>query len=249
MDQDRNYHEWGKGEKNLVFLHYFGGSALSWQWVAEKLSGEFRCIAFNLPGFGNTPPLENPSIIGFAQWIQKQLALLDIFDCTIVGHSMSGKLALQLAATQTDIEIDHLVLLAPSPPTFEPMPKAEKERMLIHPDRREAEKTVMQATVKKLKTEQVEFAIKTQLIIDPDTWRWWLKEGMLQSIAELMPQIDAPTTLLLSEDDPVITIETVQKEIVPFFPKAQLILTQQTGHLIPLEDPDWVADQIKVITA
>lgn len=114
MDKEYTYLEWGKGERNIVFLHYFGGSAQSWQWVAEKLSDDFRCIALNLPGFGNTPPLENPSITAFSQWIHKQLALLDIFDCTIVGHSMSGKIALQLAATQSEIEIDHLVLLAPS---------------------------------------------------------------------------------------------------------------------------------------
>ncbi|WPP51180.1 alpha/beta fold hydrolase [Catalinimonas niigatensis] len=247
MDKDHIYLEWGKGERNIVFLHYFGGSAQSWQWVAEKLFLDFRCIALNLPGFGNTLPLENPSIAGFAQWIHKQLVLLDIFDCTIVGHSMSGKIALQLAATQTEIEIDHLVLLAPSPPTYEPMPQAERERMLIHPDRKEAEQTVKQATVKKLTPERKELAIETQLIIDSTTWRWWLQKGMQHSIAELMPQVDVPTTLLVSEDDPVISIETVQKEIVPFLPKAQLILARNTGHLIPLEDPDWVAEQIKNI--
>jgi hypothetical protein len=47
--------EWGDGDQTVVSLHYFGGSALSWQWVVEELAADIRCIALNLPGFGTAP--------------------------------------------------------------------------------------------------------------------------------------------------------------------------------------------------
>ncbi|WKN31117.1 alpha/beta hydrolase [Porifericola rhodea] len=239
--------EWGQGDKKIVFLHYFGGAADSWKYVAEKLADHFHCFALNLPGFGNTPPLEKPSVLAMAQWIQKQLVLMDIYDCSVVGHSMSAKIALQLAAQQAEIQIDRIVLVAPSPPTHEPMPQEERKRMLHHPDAAEAKKTASQASVKKLNNEVKQLAIQTQLEIDHNTWRWWLLDGMNNSIADQLNTIKQDITLIVSEDDPVISMDTVHKEIIPLLPEAELISTQGIGHLIPLEAPDWLAEQLRSI--
>lgn len=101
----------------LVFLHYFGGSAQSWQWVAEKLSDNYRCVALNLPGFGGTPPLEKPSTQGFADFVRSALSKLKIGRCALIGHSMGCKIALQVAADAAPETIQQLILVAPSPPT------------------------------------------------------------------------------------------------------------------------------------
>ncbi len=62
MNYNQTVVRWGTTGTPLVFLHYFGGSANSWQWVAEELRADCQCIALNLPGFGGTQPLEKPSI-------------------------------------------------------------------------------------------------------------------------------------------------------------------------------------------
>lgn len=46
---------WGDQGSVLVFLHYFGGSAQSWLWVAESLSDAYRCTAIDFPDFGGEP--------------------------------------------------------------------------------------------------------------------------------------------------------------------------------------------------
>ena len=46
----------GAGKPVLVFLHYFSGAAVSWQWVMKILQADYRCIALDLPGFGETAP-------------------------------------------------------------------------------------------------------------------------------------------------------------------------------------------------
>ena len=41
--------ESGSGEPALLFLHYWGGSARTWNAVISQLSPDFRCIAYDSP--------------------------------------------------------------------------------------------------------------------------------------------------------------------------------------------------------
>lgn len=245
-----NHHiiEYGNHGPTLVFLHYFGGSAQSWQWVARNLSEHFRCIAFNIPGFGNTKPLKQPTIESLAKFIQDKLATHHVEKYTLIGHSMGAKIALQMAiddSQKTHQMIEQLLLVAPSPPTVEAMPAREKARMLNHPDRREAEKTVASATHTKLSAQQHTLAVETQLIIDPVTWQWWLLEGMSHSIAHHARRLKLPISVLASRDDPVITPDVIQQEVLCVLPVQNLVWTTDVGHLIPLEASEWLADHIR----
>jgi hypothetical protein len=48
-----NVLESGAGEPALLFLHYWGGSARTWNLVVEQLRSTFRCIAtINAAGGG-----------------------------------------------------------------------------------------------------------------------------------------------------------------------------------------------------
>jgi pimeloyl-ACP methyl ester carboxylesterase len=239
---------WGNGDKTIVFLHYFGGAASSWQWVAKEMP-DYRCVTLNLPGFGGTSALPSPSIANYAEAVIAELNYLEIDDYILVGHSMGGKIALQVAISATNPP-QQLVLIAPSPPTQEPMPEAEKERLLNnHPSRENAETTVSQASKKPLNEKQQALAIQTHMIVESSAWRWWLLEGMNQSIAAQMSQLQTPVTVLASKDDPVILFDTIQEEVLQVIPNASLVTTQDTGHLIPLEDPSWVATQLEAISA
>jgi pimeloyl-ACP methyl ester carboxylesterase len=237
--------QWGNQGETLVFLHYFGGSAQSWRWVAEKLSPDYRCVAINLPGFGGTTAMNTPTIKAFSDFVQQELKTLGLASYSLIGHSMGGKIAMQIAADAPKGAVQHLILIAPSPPTTEPMPEKEKERMLHHPDRSEAEKTVDHAVKRTLSEERYQLAVETQLIIDPETWRWWLEKGMDHSISDHVASLELPITVLASKDDPVMTPDVIEERVIQVLRSAELINTQQIGHLIPLENPEWIATQIR----
>ncbi len=55
---------------------------------------------------------------------------------------------MQLATQTIEGAVQQLILIAPSPPSTEPITTKEKERMLKMPDRREAEKTIDKITKK-----------------------------------------------------------------------------------------------------
>lgn len=249
MAETETIKEWGSKGEVLVFLHYFGGAAESWQWVAEKLSDAYRCLALQLPGFGDTPALEEPTIQHFADYVRKELRNLKVAKYTLVGHSMGCKIALQVAADDAAGAVQHLILVAPSPPTIEPMPQKEKERMLHHPDAKEAEKSIANAIKHPITQQQHDLAVQTQLRTDPATWRWWLLDGMQHSIAEKVKDLQVPIAVLASDDDPVITSEVIQEQVMKVLKQATLISTKGIGHLSPMEAPDWVASHIRELVS
>lgn len=234
-------------KETLVFLHYFGGSAQSWQWLTALLQNDFNCIALNLPGFGGEKPLSEPSIAGFTSFIRKKLESMNVETYVLVGHSMSGKIAVDMAANDPNFSIKQLILVAPSPPTIEHISDDDQKQMLNHPNRQQAENTVKKITLKPITDEQFELAVKNNLEADDNTWKWWITKGSMHSLAEESSHLFLPITVLASEDDPAITISSIVKETVPHLTDAKLITTNGVGHLIPMETPQWLADQIKKI--
>lgn len=240
--------EWGSGDQTLVFLHYFGGAAQSWQWVAQQLP-QMRCIALNLPGFGGTSAPQQPSLRQYAETVSQTIARLHLKDYTLIGHSMGGKIALQVAV-MSHYPPQQVVLIAPSPVTVEPMPEAEKQRMLNnHPSPENAKTTLKNATKQPLNEQQQALVIETHQIVEQTAWRWWILEGMNHSIADQMSQLHIPVTVLASKDDPVIPYNAIKSDVVDILPNANLITLEKVGHLIPLEAPDWVATQLRQIVS
>jgi pimeloyl-ACP methyl ester carboxylesterase len=233
-------------KKTIVFLHYFGGSAESWDWVTRILSVNYNCLSINLPGFGDEKPLQEPSIMGLSEFVVKCLEEKDISNYVLVGHSMGGKIAMQVAAMeQQRARVKHLILIAPSPPSVERIPIDEKKRMLNHPDPKEAASTVKNNTIKVLPADKHNLAIKTQNIVDNRTWNWWIKEGVDQSIVSQVKKLTLPISLIYSKDDPAVTYTMTTEDTIPNLPKhIQVIETKEVGHLYPLECPEWLAKQL-----
>ncbi|PZV20711.1 MAG: hypothetical protein DCF21_04170 [Leptolyngbya sp.] len=237
----------GNGSPTLVFLHYFSGAAASWQWVIDALP-EFRCVALDLPGFGHQMPLPNPSLAAYSTFVREAIVALEIEQFILIGHSMGGKIALQVAIDAIDRVPQQVVLMAPSPPTQEPMPENERQRMLHdHTNPDNAATTVDGATQRSLTSAQRAIAIQTHRQAADSAWRWWLLEGMNHSIADRLDRLTSPVTVVASEDDPVIAFGTIQQEVLDLIPQAQLVKLFGLGHLLPLEDPDVVAEILRQI--
>lgn len=229
---------------HLVFLHYFGGAAESWKWTIDALKETFDCTAINFPRFGNTEALKERTILNYAKYVLEKIKTNHSQNCVLIGHSMGGKIALQAAALDTEKRIAQLILIAPSPPTTEPMKEEEKERMLQQ-NREQAEITVQKSTGIELDPEKFKLGVETQLMEDHQTWKWWIEEGMAHSILDQISLIQTPITVLSSTEEPVMTPEVIQERVMQHLPNARFIKTTKIGHLIPMEAPEWTAKTIK----
>src|SRR5207302_6794489 len=94
--------ERGEG-RPLVLGHGIGCSWQSWTPVLDRLASKRRVIAFDLPGFGATPPLPDgdgaPTAMRFAELLPTEVAALGIDDYDYAGFSMGGWIGLELAKT------------------------------------------------------------------------------------------------------------------------------------------------------
>jgi len=242
-----NILEQGSGPLTLIFLHYFGGSALEWQSVMNLLSDRYRCLAVDLRGFGDSDaPADGYSVGTMAEDITCVVQQLGIKKFVLVGHSMSGKVALLVATEQTNrIELANLqalVLLSPSPPVPEPIPDDERQKLLKgYGQRASAEQTLKNITAKPISDMACEQIIADDLRSAKPAWEAWLKSGSRENISDRMPAVRVPVSILVGSDDQALPPNVQSELVLPYVPHATLDIVPETGHLLPWEAPDVVA--------
>lgn len=237
----------------IVLLHYFSGSSESWKFVARCLPNNQEIVTLDLPGFGQSPMIANPSIRGYSTWVWQQLKNLGSERFVLIGHSMGGKIAMDMAAMQSSKHGDSqrhrglqsVGLIAPSPATREPMPKSKKDELeSTHPSVAAAENMIDDSAVMPLSNGRRALAVQTNMQSHQQAWRWWLREGMEHSIAKEASRIDVPVSVLASEDDPVIPMANLERDVIDIIPDSRLTRVRDAGHLMPLEDERLVAEWI-----
>jgi pimeloyl-ACP methyl ester carboxylesterase len=82
----------------LVLLHPLGADRRVWSAVIEPLAAERQLILLDLPGFGESPPLQNgtPTPRALAGAVAELLRSLDIDRAHVAGNSLGGWVALEL---------------------------------------------------------------------------------------------------------------------------------------------------------
>jgi len=92
----------------LLLLHAGIADRRMWDDVLPRLSRDFRVIRCDFRGFGDTPLPDGPFV--YAADLAELLAALDASPAHIVGVSMGGHVALDLAIAHPEL-VDRLVLV------------------------------------------------------------------------------------------------------------------------------------------
>jgi len=94
----------------VTFLHPFPLDSRAWASQVQLLAPEHRVIAVDFPGFGLSPPPAGPvTLASMAAGVAGLLRELRIFKTSVVGLSMGGYIALELAAQEPAL-LSRLVL-------------------------------------------------------------------------------------------------------------------------------------------
>ncbi len=244
------YSVYGRGdpdfaEATVLLLHYFGGSGRTFYEVMDALPANLHSLAPDLRGFGHSLSRSpDYSVESYADDLSELVAALKLTRYVVVGHSMGGKFALALAARQP-AGLTGVVLLAPSPPTPEPMADAERQRLLTsHGSPEAALETLGKTTARPLPPLLQERAIEDNVRSQADAWQAWLNIGSRENIAARLAAIRVPVVVLVGAADKGLTAPLLQKEIVERIEGARLEIVPDCGHLLPLEVPQAVANFI-----
>lgn len=90
--------EMGSGDP-VVILHGLFGSSDNWQGIAKSLADRYRVLIMDLPDHGSSPHTSGFSFAEYADSVAETLDGLGIAAARVLGHSMGGKVAMQLALT------------------------------------------------------------------------------------------------------------------------------------------------------
>src|SRR5207245_2489790 len=103
--------ELGEGPP-VVFVHGLSGSWPNWLEQLPAFAHTHRVVAVDLPGFGHSPmPAGEISIAGYARVLDGLLGELGIDAAAVVGNSMGGFIAAELAISAPQ-RVERLVLVS-----------------------------------------------------------------------------------------------------------------------------------------
>jgi len=99
------------GAPTLLLIHGMAGNSRTWKDVMPELAHDFTVLAPDLIGHGESAkPVGDYSLGAFASGLRDLLALLEIGPVTVIGHSLGGGVAMQLAYQHPEL-VDRLVLI------------------------------------------------------------------------------------------------------------------------------------------
>lgn len=260
------YWEYGDADastETLLVVHGYRGDHHGLEPVIAFLEG-VRVISPDLPGFGETPPLDGVAhdIEAYADWLAEFAAAVAP-GAPVLGHSFGSIVV--AAAVAGGLDTPRVILVNPiGAPALEgprgiltrlavfyywagaklPRPLGDallRNRLIVR---------VMSVSMAKTRDPRLRAFIHDQhdayfsLFGDRDV----LHEGFVASVSNdvrrFAPGIAQPTLLIAAEKDDITPIEA-QRHLQTLFPRAELVEIPDVGHLIHYETPQQAAVAIR----
>lgn len=245
----------------VLLLHGFMGSRRDWAAVTAPLARTRRCIAVDLPGHGETGDPENDALwtpAGCAAALAGILAAAGrgsggAAGYSVVGYSLGGRLALQLAVEFPGLIARAAIVAATPGIADEPARQARRAE-----DERRARRLETQGLEPFLEDwyRQPLFAalrehsrfpevLARRRRNDPRLLARSLRSmgaGSQRSLWGELPGIRAPLLFLAGERDPKFT--TLALDAVAICPRAEAAVLRGRGHALVEEDPEAVTREL-----
>lgn len=98
----------------VLFIHGFGGDLDNWLFNLDALADKHRVFALDLPGHGqSTPKVPGTTLADLAGFVGKFMDAVQLDRAHLVGHSMGGGIAAQMAVDQPE-RVESVALISSS---------------------------------------------------------------------------------------------------------------------------------------
>lgn len=239
------YREVGAGSPGvpLLFLHGLGGDASNWEPQLEGLGQTRHCVAWTLPGYGDSTPLE---LMSFPALATAAVELLDQLECEracVVGLSMGGYIAQQLALDHPD-RVERLVLAGTTNAFGKPGSSFNAEFLasrLAPLDQGATPASMAERVVDGLVGPAPHPGTRANTVasmqrISPEAYRQALSALVTWDIRDRCSEITQPALCLAGADDSTAPVRAMER-LVEGLGNATLTVIPECGHLMNLERP------------
>ena len=251
----------------IVLIHGLASNMGFWRYVIPELEKRgFRVIAIDLPGYGKSAkPYGAPYTLSFyAKTVNELLKTLSIEKAIWAGHSMGGQISI-VAALNFSERIEKLVLVAPA--GIEAFKQGEGEWLRnatnpdfiknTPPDRIRANYSNNFYNWNDKYEWMIEERVRIATAKDFDRFAYtvWKCVGAMldEPVWDRLDKITFPTLIVAGENDNLIPnpflhggktsdVMNIGKEKIK---NAKLTMLPQTGHMLIVERPVELADEIQ----
>ncbi len=244
LDRADGPHAWreaGTGAP-VVFLHGLGGTRGSWNPQIEALADRFRCIAWDMPGYGAAAPLDPLSYAGVADRLVGLLDHLGLDRVDLVGLSFGGMHALHTTLAHPD-RVRRMVLCSTSPAFgMDGTDPAEwKASRLEAIDTGATPADLAEPVLDAIAGRPLDPGIRADLIdafarIPTDGFRAAVECLPTNDVRGRLHEIPHPTAVVVGAHDTETPVAYAQV-LADGLPHAELTILPGIGHLSPSEDP------------
>jgi len=236
----------GTGDPTLIFLHYWGGTARTWQPIIAALPSGLRAIALDARGWGRSDrPDKSYGVATMADDVEAVIIALSLKRYVLVGHSMGGKVA-QLLASRRPSGLAGLVLVAPSPAQGKSLPEGVRTEMTDAYSSPESVAWTIDNVLaeRDLPPSLRDLAIADSLAGASAAKKSWPLTAISEDVSADLLQIKVPVLVVGGEKDKVDDVNMLRKIVLPSLPGSVMTIIPGVGHLIPLEAPQELAEQV-----
>jgi pimeloyl-ACP methyl ester carboxylesterase len=231
----------------VLLLHGFTDSARSWSLTAPYLATGFRVVAPDLRGHGNSDKPEGCyTIPEMANDIRFLIEVLDLVPTHVVGHSLGGRLAQAIAERWPHL-VRKIVLMSTSAALRERRGWLwENIQMLRDPiDPESAFIREWCSGAAPVDENFLAHARRESAALPSRIWHSIYYEQLAYDPSPLLQDISAATLILRGEEDMIATEEhqAIMKDAIA---GADFISLPGHGHNLHWEDPEKVADLIRI---
>ena len=233
----------GDGPEAILYLHGIGGDRTSFDTQIGAFGPRFSHVAWDMPGYGDSAALPETTFPALAEAVIRLLDELGAHRVHLVGHSMGGMIAQELAATHQD-RIASLVLSATSPAFGKPGGDWQQKFLAARLKPLDDGKTpadLAPAIVEALigdapNADGVRAAIDSMSQITPEAYRAALTCLVGFDRRDSLGDITVPTLLVAGERDETAPPKVMQR-MAESICGAQYVCLPGAGHLANLEQP------------
>jgi pimeloyl-ACP methyl ester carboxylesterase len=235
----------GSGEP-LLFLHGAGGLR-GWDPFLVKLAEQFTVYAPSHPGYESSTGIEHiDDVLDMVVFYNDFLDTIGLDSTHVVGHSMGGMLAAELAALSPH-RVRKLVLANSAGLWLDEHPVADFFAMtpdqlavaLWHDPNSEVAKAMM-AIPEDEQAQLQAFLLRAQHLSTAGKFLWPIPD---RGLKKRIHRIKAPTLLLWGQSDGLVPPIYAQ-EFQRYLPGAKVAIMQRCGHMPMYEDPDGFVEQV-----
>jgi 3-oxoadipate enol-lactonase len=227
----------------IVFLHGVGGDHATWRPQLSSFAAGYRCFAWDMPGYGASPPREM-AFPALAAALAQLLDSLGLPKIHLVGQSLGGMIAQEFAASFAG-RLLSIALVATSPA----FGRADKDWQQKFIDDRigalERGATMPQlarANIGRIvgpgaDPAGVEIAVGCTANLPVESYKKAIRMIVGFDRRDALPNIKVPTLAIAGALDQVAPAPMMEK-MAGRIAGARFVAVPDAGHLINLERPD-----------